>query len=340
MNSSGRHASHLPVEAVTHVERPSFCENARCIAEENNEDPDGGASEDEDDTMFLSEPVLTASAHIEENTRPRHQKPSLTFLNGLALVIGLQIGSGIFTAPHQVSNHVSSPGVAIIVWLAGGLLVWTGASSFIELGLAIPQNGGVQEYMRYCYSDFYGFLFTLVWVLISKPAAMAIISMVFAEYMCRTISGGDSASLLIKKLLALLGLAFITFINCLGAKTGARVASGFLFLKLFAVFSIAILGFKVLIDGTGEGVGQYGWFEENSKAEFGNMWSQIGEFVTALYDALFCYGGWETVSIRADQHYSIQLVICRTVSRLALSQEKCKTQLAIYPESSILLWSL
>jgi len=48
----------------------------------------------------------------------------------------------------------SSPGVAIantksvgasrVVWLVAGLLAWTGASSFAELGTAIPLNGGPQ----------------------------------------------------------------------------------------------------------------------------------------------------------------------------------------------------
>src|SRR4051794_15259902 len=58
---------------------------------------------------------------------------TLTNLNGLALVIGLQIGSGIFSAPSVVISKVSSPAVAIFVWLLAGALVWMGASSFIEL---------------------------------------------------------------------------------------------------------------------------------------------------------------------------------------------------------------
>lgn len=33
---------------------------------------------------------------------------------------------------------------SLIVWAASGLLAWTGASSFAELGSAIPQNGGAQ----------------------------------------------------------------------------------------------------------------------------------------------------------------------------------------------------
>jgi L-type amino acid transporter 6 len=244
------------------------------------------------------EALVEQQGALEDEQICPEKRSSLTFLNGLALVIGLQIGSGIFSSPSQVSLHVPSPGVGILVWFVGGLLVWTGAASFIELGLAIPRNGGIQEYLRACYGDFMGFLFTWIWVAISKPSAVAMIAMVFSDHLCRTFLSAQQTSVLMTKAVALLGIAFITFINCLGAKTGALVANGFLFLKLFAVFSIAFLGIAVMIRGTGGGVGpgKPGWFAERTGLGHQSAWLRIGEYVTALYGALFCYGGWETVS--------------------------------------------
>ena len=87
-------------------------------------------------------------------------KTPLIFTNGLALVIGLQIGSGIFSAPSQVASHTPSPGVAVIIWAVAGIVVWSGAASFVELGLAIPKNGGVQEYLRAIYGDSPFFMFS------------------------------------------------------------------------------------------------------------------------------------------------------------------------------------
>merc|ERR1711988_1807488 len=63
---------------------------------------------------------------------------TLTYLNGLSLIIGLVIGSGIFSSPSQVGSQVGSPGAALVVWVFAGILVWTGASSYAELGGAIP----------------------------------------------------------------------------------------------------------------------------------------------------------------------------------------------------------
>ena len=112
--------------------------------------------------LSISNDILTSS-----NARGQGDG-SLTFTNGLALVLGLQIGSGIFYAPSQVSAHVPSPGGAILVWLVAGIVVWTGAASFIELGLVVSKNGGVQEYLRICYGEFFGFLFSWTWITISK----------------------------------------------------------------------------------------------------------------------------------------------------------------------------
>ena len=128
----------------------------------------------------LANYILIDQTSPSSNTQDRGYG-SLTFTNGLALVLGLQIGSGIFSAPSQVSNHVLSPGMAVVVWLLAGMLVWTGAASFIELGLAIPRNGGVQEYLRVCYGELLGFLFSWIWIAISKACANATIGIVFAE---------------------------------------------------------------------------------------------------------------------------------------------------------------
>lgn len=186
-----------------------------------------------------------------------------------------------------------------MVWLVAGLLVWTGAATFAELGLAIPRNGGVQEYLQFCYGDFFGFLFAWMWCAVAKPSGIAMIAMVFAEHLCSVILPAHLMSLWTTRLVALVGIISITFMNCLGVKTGANVANGFLVLKILAVLSIAVIGIAVAIRGTGDGVVREhrGWFAEDSDAERQDFWTQIGEYVTAGYGALFCYGGWETVSL-------------------------------------------
>lgn len=80
--------------------------------------------------------------------------------SGMALVVGMQVGSGIFSSPGVVVASVGSTGASLLVWFVSGLLAWTGArydeglasannSSFAELGCAIPLSGGAQAYLAY-----------------------------------------------------------------------------------------------------------------------------------------------------------------------------------------------
>lgn len=70
-----------------------------------------------------------------------------TFLRNLgtveafAIVVSIVIGSGVFTSPGSIDTNVPSPGAALLVWLVGGVLAWTGASTMAELGTAIPGEG-------------------------------------------------------------------------------------------------------------------------------------------------------------------------------------------------------
>jgi amino acid transporter len=135
---------------------------------------------------------------------------TLTNLNGLALVIGLQIGSGIFATPSVVITKVPSTPAAVSVWVLAGVLVWTGAASFIELATRVPQNGGIQEYLRYCYGDVYGFMFAWIWLLVSRPYAMAMVALVFFEYLFKAVFPDVEISVWILKGTALLAVALIT----------------------------------------------------------------------------------------------------------------------------------
>ena len=212
-----------------------------------------------------------------------------------------------------MSNHVPAPGFAVLVWLCAGLLVWTGAASFIELGLTIPANGGVQEYLRVCFGEFWGFLFTWAYIAIAKPCANAIIAMVFAENLGIALNPDWTMPVWQMKVVAVVGVGLITFINCLGSMAGAKAAISFLALKLFAVFSIGIIGIGVGLGASNQDPQPLPtkWFTEDPNPDRQNMrlWTAVGEYITAVYGALFCYGGWETVSTNSAKAVSFPVAV-------------------------------
>jgi hypothetical protein len=114
----------------------------------------------------------------------QHSLPTLSATSAIALVVSAQIGSGIFSSPGTLSlsfllllsfpaqplkltslyysligQNCGSPGESLIVWLLAGILAWTGASSFAELGAAIPVNGGAQAYLNYSFGGWASYLF-------------------------------------------------------------------------------------------------------------------------------------------------------------------------------------
>lgn len=222
---------------------------------------------------------------------------SLTFLNGLSLVVGLIIGSGIFSSPSSVNSNAGSPGAALIVWAVAGLLAWTGAASFAELGGAIPLNGGAQVYLSKIFGEWAGFLFTWCAVTVLKPGSAAIIALIFGEYMVRAIIGADAsdASPWINKGVGIVGLLLVTLVNCVSTKLGARSADLFMFLKFVALLAITILGIVVAATGWSyhaESLSQTwkttSWFAGTSHS--------TSQWAVALYAGLWAYDGWDNTN--------------------------------------------
>lgn len=78
------------------------------------------------------------------------------------------------SSPGVVLANTNSVGASLVVWLISGLLAWTGASSFAELGSAIPQNGGAQAYLSYAYGPMVSYLFAWTAIIALKPGWSAL----------------------------------------------------------------------------------------------------------------------------------------------------------------------
>lgn len=221
---------------------------------------------------------------------------TLTYLNGLSLIIGLIIGSGIFSAPGQVIIRAGSPGGSLLVWVIAGVLAWTGAASYAELGGAIPLNGGPQVYLSKIFGELFGFLFTWCAVMVLKPGSTAIIAIIFGEYFVRAIVGADAENLnpWINKGVALCGLFIVTFMNMLSTRLGTKIGDMFMFLKFIALLGVTIIGIIVAITGfstTGEATTDWkthNWFEGTS--------TDVSSWAVALYSGLWAFDGWDNTN--------------------------------------------
>jgi solute carrier family 7 (L-type amino acid transporter), member 6 len=257
--------------------------------DDDDDEDDNSANSDDGDDDFLDE---LSPEHLE--TGLPNPPRSLTYINGLAIIISLQVGAGIFSAPAAVRTNVSTSTAALLVWILAGILVWTGAAAFIELGTRIPHNGGMQEYLRHCYGDVYGFLFASTWILLSRSCAMAMVALVFSEYLFKTLSPDHDVDVWVLKGTALLAITSITLLNFMGTHVGTSAANVFLVLKLFAIGTIAVAGVVFAINDFARGnvVAPIAAPDPGDSS----LWARVGGFTDAILASLFAYGGCESVS--------------------------------------------
>ena len=253
------------------------------------------------DAGYISlDPSASGAGPSGLRTQGLEKLKTVTYLNGLSLVVGLQIGSGIFSSPAQVNTNAGSPGASLIVWFMAGLLAWTGAASYAELGGAIPLSGGAQAYLQHTFGDLPAFLFSWTAVVVLKPGGNAIVAIIFGEYLNSVLLGALSEDSprppgWTNKLAAFLGICIVTGLNCLSTKAGTRMGDVFLVIKLSSLIAITIIGIVVATTGLSAKPGgaskewkTSNWFEGSSH--------NVGDYAIALYAGLWAFDGWDNVS--------------------------------------------
>lgn len=146
-------------------------------------------------------------------------KKSVGFLQGLAIVIGMIIGSGIFLKPSIVLLEAGSPVMALVAWVVGGVVTLCSALSIAEIASNIPRAGGLYTYLEELYGEKVGFLLGWVQSIISYPASVAAQAIAFATYSAYFIPMNTWQQIA----LALGVMAFVLLMNILSTRCGGII---------------------------------------------------------------------------------------------------------------------
>ena len=118
---------------------------------------------------------------MARSQQPKLRK-ALRLTDGVALVIGITIGSGIYSTPSIISGYfVSFSGIAA-AWIGVAFFIVIGALIYAELGTRLPTTGGEYVYLTTCYGPFVGFMFGWSQLFIIRTSAAAGLSIIAADY--------------------------------------------------------------------------------------------------------------------------------------------------------------
>ena len=112
---------------------------------------------------------------------------TMGLFNGIGIILGTIIGSGIFVSPKGVLIYSGSVGLSLVIWFICGIVCLLGAHCFAELGTCIRRSGGMYVYIQEGIGDLPAFLYLWSALVIIFPAANAVVSLTCAYYVLQPI---------------------------------------------------------------------------------------------------------------------------------------------------------
>jgi APA family basic amino acid/polyamine antiporter len=228
-------------------------------------------------------------------SEPPNQLRRILGISDLVLmIVGTVIGSGIFLVPGVVLRAVgNSVPVALMVWLAGGILSLLGALTYGELSAMKPQAGGLYVYIRDCFGPFPAFLFGWTMFFVISSGSVATLAVAFGNYLGEFVR----LSTLQIKIVAILMISVITVVNVLGTRQSANLLNVTTAIKVGAILSFGTL---LLWRGT------HSVFGDANPAL--HPTPVIVGFGLAMISVLWAYEGWQYVTYAAGETVNPQRI--------------------------------
>ncbi|MGX7032092.1 APC family permease [Pediococcus argentinicus] len=204
---------------------------------------------------------------------------SLGLWSALALVVGTIIGSGVFVRQAAVLDDTGSVSMALLAWLAGGVMTLTAGLTIAEIAAQMPKTGGLYYYMDRMYGRIWGFLSGWMQIIVYGPSMIAALGaylgILFVDFF-----GIDPA---LKVPIAVGTVVLVAILNFFSNRYGALFAIITTICKLVPIAGIIIFG---LFFGKADAIG----------ASVSSIHGTVGNFGVAILGTLFAFDGWILVA--------------------------------------------
>jgi amino acid transporter len=209
------------------------------------------------------------------------------FWGGVAVIVGITIGSGIFRKPYTLARDVGDPAAILGLWAFFGLVSLCGALTLAELSSMLPHTGGSYVILRAAYGDAAAFVFGWLYLLVATPAAIGALATFFAELLLGLAGAGpEAAGSWRLPAIAAGAIVALSAVNLLGARLGSAVQTFLTVVKVAGLLALMLVAFAL-------GGGSFSHLAP-SAAPARNLGSGAASVIWA-------YDGWIAVSMIAGE---------------------------------------
>src|SRR5437660_8154626 len=186
--------------------------------------------------------MVRKNCRMKIETTPSTLERTLGLKDLTLLIIGTVIGSGIFIVPGAVLRQTNgSIALAMLIWLAGGILSLLGALTYGELSAMNPKAGGLYIFIRDGFGSLPAFLYGWTLFFVISSGSVATLAVAFSSYLGEIVP----LSPLIAKLAAIAMLVIVTVVNVVGTRESANLQDWTTAIKVIAILVMCALLFAL-----------------------------------------------------------------------------------------------
>lgn len=219
---------------------------------------------------------------------PHELRRALTFVPSYALVVGGMLGTGVYLRSALMAQQVGSAPLVLAAWAAAGLLSMAGALTYAELASRVPLTGGEYAFLREAFGPRWAFLYGWTRTIVGS-ASQAAVAVAFATF----LSSLSPDLLPLKTGVAVIVVAALTALNCLGVVAGGRAQTVLTAAKVVAIAGL-VCGALALSPGVS--------LDSLLPAPAGaSTPPSAAAFGAAMVGALWAYAGWANLPMAAGE---------------------------------------
>ncbi|MVZ67273.1 amino acid permease [Sphingobacterium sp. DK4209] len=241
-------------------------------------------------------------------------KKQLSLWDGIMIVMGSMIGSGIFIVSSDMMRQLGSGYWVIAVWLITTFATIAAAICYGEMSSLFPKAGGQYTYLTETFGKMTGFLYGWSLFAVIQTGTIAAVAVAFGKFTGYIFPELNDAAPLYQngnfmitwmQILAIAVILLLTFINTKGIQSGKIVQLFFTSSKIIALILLVIGGIYLIKSNLFSENIAFGWDAfQNLKGE---GWTGIsgtallGAIAAAMVGSIFSSVAWENVTFVAGE---------------------------------------